>query len=680
MSDLDIVLKLDPTAPAAGARKVTDEVRKTEEQAVKARAAFDALSKSFASVGDAMRQRTAAALTTTSKAFDSLTEAIRREQKVLEAIHGPARRYAEDLQTLDSMLARNVINTREYADQVTRLNQQMGQASQGATKVARGGDLLAQWQGGGGGGSGGKLDSIARGVGALNFKQAAQGASQAFELLNNKLKITDTTLGSAVGSAIKFGATGAQIGGIWGAAIGGAVGLVSDLVGGLFESEAATRKLREEAERQGKAYWDGVKAAETKARVEAELAPVLAEQERLTRELAEREATRTQVMDAGADAVRRASDRAMAYHDQLSSVNGALATMIAWQAKLYGADPTAGGGQTDDESTAVKAQRGLRDATIESYAATKSYGAALSDLAKAENARKDRLADLEQIMGDINVAQEVRNRAFKEYNKLVHEGTDATTKHTKALKDQATWLTRGQLQSLANQEANAKLNLNEWMKRDPITGGTGPDWEAAQNNISAASREVAKMQDEAWARSQENAKRLREAIGSINDVFRDQLVASVQSLGDALLDAAHGADVGWMDTFAKIGRAIEKAIAQALILKALTGSVTGQAGPNGKAIGGLFGLLGFASGGTIFPSGSGTQDTQTVMFRKAPSETVRIQTPQQEMAYRRGGPEGGGGTSTVRVVNEADPRALYSDRDLVVGIAKNRDMIKRLIG
>jgi hypothetical protein len=70
-------------------------------------------------------------------------------------------------------------------------------------------------------------------------------------------------------------------------------------------------------------------------------------------------------------------------------------------------------------------------------------------------------------------------------------------------------------------------------------------------------------------------------------------------------------------------------------------------GLSGKSGGGGFlsslfkGLLGFAKGGTIYPSGSGGIDSQLVAFRKSPNERVDITKPGQRLT------SGGGQKQTV---------------------------------
>lgn len=62
-----------------------------------------------------------------------------------------------------------------------------------------------------------------------SFKQGAGLVAQGFELLNQKLGITDSAVGQVISSGVKFGQLGAQIAGPWGAAIGAIGGALLDL-------------------------------------------------------------------------------------------------------------------------------------------------------------------------------------------------------------------------------------------------------------------------------------------------------------------------------------------------------------------------------------------------------------------------------------------------------------------
>lgn len=684
--DLPIKITLDPTAAAQGAKKVVDELAKTEEaakrsqqaysalgetfkkiaenearmakEAAQARQAVDNLSGSFKGLGQAID---AQALTNTAKQFDSLTQAIRREQEVLERIHGPAKRYADDLQVLDSLLARNKISTREYADQVSRLNQQTSKSQLGETRIARGADIL----GGAPSASDNRLASISAGIGSLNFKQAASGANQAFELLNQKLHIVNDSLGSAIGSAVKFGATGAQIAGPWGAAVGAVVGITADLVSKFIDAEAETKKLREEQEKLAKEYWDGVHAAEQKKRIEDELAPALAEHARLAKEVAEREQTASSVMNAQADEYRHATDRAQAYADQLYKVNAELAIKMQLEAEDRRQKGT---GQTDDQNKQIIDARGLRDATIAKENANKSYGATLNELESAENKRNDRLRDLEQILADQQASAGAQKRALEEYNKLIHEQTDAQKAAAAA----------------AKQHAQEIENL-----RKQLFGGATfkPESNNAQFAIEQAQREA----DIRTLNAQQEAIR-NEALGRrdkrMDYLTDEQINASAQGVKlpdtiketneqlELMKSAAQSAGTQLVEMFAKGDFSAQsfKSVLESIALQLATGFVS-------QRIGAAFpsGLPGHATGAYYPPSGSGTTDSQFVAFRKSPWESVYVNTPGQDANMR----QSGGGLRVVQV--SADPRALApavgggDDTVLLQWASKNRDKLRRIL-
>lgn len=102
------------------------------------------------------------------------------------------------------------------------------------------------------------MDGIAESVKSINFKQAAAGANQAFELLNQKLHITDSAVGSVIGSAVKFGALGAQIAGPWGAAVGAVGGALVDLDQKLGNTIGGAIDMAKAGERQMEAFRRGI--------------------------------------------------------------------------------------------------------------------------------------------------------------------------------------------------------------------------------------------------------------------------------------------------------------------------------------------------------------------------------------------------------------------------------------
>jgi len=688
MADLDITVKLDPNAAAAGAKKVADEVSKTEqaanrakqayatlgdvfrqiggyqarlaEEAGKARQAVDNLGTSFRNLSQAIGNQM---LSNTARQFDSLTEAIRREQRILEQIHGPARRYADDLQVLDSLLDRNKISTREYADQVSRLNTQLASSRITDTGIARGQDLL-------GAESGDKLSNISKGIGGLNFKQAASGAREVFSRLNSELDLMNNNIGRVIGRTAEFGATGAQIAGPWGAAAGAVVGFTVSKIKGLTDAEAETRKLSEEQEKLAKEYHDGVAAAKLKASVELQLASAMAAHAEEAERLSQREETRAEVMNASSEALREASDRSRAYADLLFKVNSALAVQISLTNKLYGGDPTASTPQTADESTSVTAGRGLRDATIDAYAADKSYGATLIRLSKDVNALADEQENLAQIMGDINVPIEVQKKAFDEYTKNVKKSQKSTKDLSDETKNLVTDLDRlrAALHITGISDAQFSAVSSDLAEIDrairaeaglrvfgaPTAGAFSPS-----SDLSLSVDDATKINE-----AQNAAARYQATVDDLANNSMASLKQAAQSVGDALVDAFMDGRLEADKLLDSLSRMLLKGAVNNLIgfgFAQLGGGATGFDSMVGGGRGPF--LPGFATGGDMMVGGAGGTDSRIAAFRVTPGESIHVRTPQQrsEMAQAaRGG--------NVKIVNQIQDRRsilqnLDDDRD-----------------
>lgn len=195
-----------------------------------------------------------------------------------------------------------------------------------------------------------------------------------------------------------------------------------------------------------------------------------------------------------------------------------------------------------------------------------------------------------------------------------------------------------------------------------------------------------------------------EASGTLFGGFRASINAAIldaQGLGDALggvvVDAA-GRAADAIVEFAKTGEFNVKQFFQELfaqllklaaqqLLLSLVGGLFGI--PLGGATGGG-GLLGFASGGSIMPSGPGSTDSQVVAFAKRPDERVDILTPGQQNAQRNGKGEGGNTIVQSPPVNVA---AVLSPSDIVGAfdnsegetvvinmLSRNASTVRQLIG
>lgn len=619
MSDYDIQIKLDPSQAAQGAAKVVEGVAKTEAQAKKAQAAYDALGETFKRVAKHQQQIAAEAaalkvagdnlvgswngvakamradmLTNTSKAFNGLTEAIRREQAILEQINGPAKRYEQDLQTLDGLLQRGAISTDQYANEVRKLNAAVESTSD-------------------------KLDKIAANTKLANFKQAAAGAAAAMNVLNEKMHLSETATGRAIVEAGKLAAVGAQIGGPWGAAIGATISLVDDL-GNAFGLKAAfITKGIDEIEAHQK---------------HAGLAVVEA----------------TKVFEAqGAALTGLAQDMSLvntSMRDLTSAFKGlgdSAASVPDWLVRGLGGDAWDPG-----------KLKGKLDAINNGGA----YIGGLGDL--GGNAAGGRGVDAAILAGQLNQAAAGTKQWFD------------STELNKLTGDLVALLEAEQLAADEAERLGLALELkpsDEWKELLSQMAGVQKDLEGMSRDGMAAQAKAAaewqkKLNDEI-----SNSIKALSVLSQQQQLVVDLTKNAATSFGDQLVDAANNAGQSWAKWGEQMLDSIEKAIARALILEAITGSMSGGAGIGGH-YGGLLGLLGFATGGVISPSGSGTTDTQTVMFRKAPSETVRIHTPGQEAAYSRGG---SGSPVTVQVVDQRSDRALApsrADHQLFVELAR----------
>jgi hypothetical protein len=152
---------------------------------------------------------------------------------------------------------------------------------------------------------------------------------------------------------------------------------------------------------------------------------------------------------------------------------------------------------------------------------------------------------------------------------------------------------------------------------------------------------------------QEQAKAAK-ALAEQQRAFR----GLVQEFSAGLVDAAFDADQSFSDFFGNFLENLAKAIAQALLLRAIL-AATGQ--PAG-GIGDIGALFGFAQGGQFAVGGSGGTDSQLVAFRATPNEIVTVQTPEQAAA---GGP--GGGAVNVRTI------VVNSQREAMLEVMRSRE-------
>ncbi len=488
-----------------------------------------------------------------------------------------------------------------------------------------------------------KTESAASGIAKLNFKQAASAAGQAFGLLNEKLKITDSEFGKMASSAMQFGQVGAQIAGPWGAVAGALVGIA-------LEGEGTFEML-----------------------------------ERV------------------ADSTKTVAERFTQLTKDSTTFNGQLAALTAGSHTLSEAIVLVTR-HLGNLQTATAAFSSLGPVLAQVNAQLEAQKKILESIDGPRNAFVLSMTALNMLFtnGKISAADYVTEQARLATGLATHEGVVVKTAKAYAeLADNQTRvfnnmaiLTAAATRNTVDPRAAGMNENNEFVP-------TAQEWNIQAQPVASedAEREIGRQRDMAnfrsgqaqaqydWIKkSKEEAKQLEQTIGSIDSIVKDSLISGAQTFSSALVDAANGADVSWSSTFESILTGLQKAIVQALILKAITGSYTGAMGADGKAVGGLMGLAGFATGGMIMPGGSGGTDSQVVMFRKSPEEAVRIHTPAQEAAFARGpsGPTRGRTTSVNVPVD--DSRALLQaldgpdgDRVLINVVRRNPGAFRALL-
>lgn len=209
----DIQIKVDPGNSAQAVKTVTDGLTQAEQRGKAAGESMLGLSGAFKSLAAAMQQEQAALARLNTQheqlavknsglvgSFNGLAQAIGREQAMLEQINGPMLRYEKDLQTLDGLMAKGVITTKQYADQVSALNARVGERPEQMGEMY---GPVQQAPSTGGGMLAGAIAGASIIGGVAIFQQlagAVEGASRAFqdaedhltEVRNHALKFVDS--------------------------------------------------------------------------------------------------------------------------------------------------------------------------------------------------------------------------------------------------------------------------------------------------------------------------------------------------------------------------------------------------------------------------------------------------------------------------------------------------------
>lgn len=520
----------------------------------------------------------------------------------------------------------------------------------------------------------------AKAAGSINFKQAAQGAKQAFALLNNELHITELlnkklghSIGDAINSAVTFGATGAQIAGPWGAAIGTLIGLTAsfgDEILSIIDGGAHERRMKQYAEE-------------------------IERNEKLIELIREQKQIYSDVVD---ETERLAVARARAFSDMVANArfgagDAPQERVRALRLALFQEQRQRESmGFTSPNNTELSIARQLRDAIAELDLSSKSYGKTVLAIETEQRRRLDTEIDLKKAYDEGAITLEVYNREMaKLYGNTQKVADGFKLWHGILVKITEEQRNMAVARSPGIQSATGGIAIPQ-ASGVPAPSGVDGDMERMRQGAAVARQE--------WEKTQEAARKAFEESNKWSTLIADQIKGSAVEFSSVLVDAANGADVSWKSFFSSMLQQFEKAIAQALILQALTGSITGAKGPGGY--GGLFGVFGLATGGDLMVTSSGLRrlpaaatgadwmvggrggtDSQLVAFRASPNESVHVRTPEQ----RRAAASASGGGNTINNNISLDPRALIAinnspegRRSIVNAIVLDAPVIRRALG
>lgn len=134
-----LAIKIDPGTALTTLDQATAKLRAAESQGAQTQKSLAGLSGSFKSLQSALEQENAAytrlvasqnqqlaSLNAASRANQTWQAQLLREREMLDAIHGPAQRLAQDTATLNSLMAKGSISASEYTAAIAKAHQAAG--------------------------------------------------------------------------------------------------------------------------------------------------------------------------------------------------------------------------------------------------------------------------------------------------------------------------------------------------------------------------------------------------------------------------------------------------------------------------------------------------------------------------------------------------------------------------
>lgn len=623
---LDITIKVDPGNSVAKAKETEVALAKVEDQA---EAIGPAIAKSVreGSTAQDKLKRNADVL---ARSFAGITQALDQEQKMLDKIHGPMKRAAEDAATLERLHRRGAISATEYAAALGKAaNAPTGPSANPMDAVSLGEAPTAKV---------GKWDAK---MGEMRTGVTMGVASQ---LLGNAGDLTMIVDKLKEATGIPIGGTGTALGFMFGGPMGAAAGTAIEAVGSLIKENThlvdSYDELITAQALSGGMFAEGARAMidmeAAAAKAEAKLRPVL---EVIGGSVAHMRLL-TQQTSLFADLAGNAADM----FDRLGGVLGSASVQKFISGMANGiADMKS---QLDDiDGPLKKFQLGqksldvlLAAGSIDIGEYTARMGELTQGFASSDNALGALIKQTEKkAAADKAAASAAKVHAdeVKRLSALIFGDPSKNKSYTQREyeKSQAGW---------AADDARSAWDDDVQRKVDALSM-------TPEKNLDADLKAHAGGKNPWDAAADKNTASIRRQQAAL-----DALESAAIMAGDALVDAFMGADVSATELLKTITSMLAK---QAL--GQLIGAGFGALSPTAPHLGGArtgmdamvpagaapF-LPGFATGGDMLVGGSGGPDTKIAAFKVSPGESIHVRTPQQRDQTQR---STGGGTKTVNI-------------------------------
>lgn len=705
----DIAVRLDPGNAVQEAKRVEESLARTERAAKEMRDAADAASR-------ILKNNLASALHKASGAFGPLTEAIQREQRLLDMIHGPAQRFKEDLAALNKLHGEGKISAEQHLAALDKLGHRM------ETMPATGNPIVAQRQqtelaaqtiGFSSVPQGptispeAALGGIAAGLGALKAIDSAVRAwddmnDRVIELTNSAQKFTSTfrdvneVLDEQTVLASKLNATVKQTMEAYDAV----ADATDSLSISLEQQNRLTEILGKDAKLAGRSFSDvglalqNVKVALTTGGDPAgQLRQLFRDYHDLSIDLQDTLGmTESEIIAA-------AKNGQLGYEKFIRSlVNGGRnadaefkkqgKTAREWRAQQNEAFERA---QAAGDNWVDSMKRGIDVANGKLKENQKTFGVWYEDLRRKLDDIQDR-PDPWFIATDTSVGARVSQGltlAGIFLDKLNKSHDEAAIAKAKALREEYEKIGKALLggeDPVAAAMRKRKAEFDAF--RADIERTAKAEQEAEKQMFADTERSLDAQLKETRERESKSAEAAARASEDMRKAAEDAAKKSAEAWGQGL--GKIGADfisvaLDGEQSFGQMAEHmlmdISKLILKMALMKAIQGGVSGGAIGTGTGsflttlAGGLLGggangfdyttssarlqLPGFATGGDAMVTGRGGIDSQLVMFRATPGESVHVRTPQQ----RAEAAQGSGGSPRFTVVLQNDRRDLIEGFD-----------------